>query len=376
MKYLFLIAAFNAFFFLVLLLQKKPKYFYDKILITWLIYLGSYTGLYALFSHEFFDDFPVLSVSFISLLMLHGPFMFLYISAYTSRVTKLRRVDYLHFLPVLLFNIFLLLSHLLNKSSGISLSHEAGEVVPPFLFNFFLIVTALSGPVYFLLSIRLFRKLDEKIRNNYSFSKDIDLGWLRKVILVFGIVWSLFIIAASLYHVLHLFSMNFCTDGLFFSMTVFIILTGYFGLKQKGIFIHHFIPEQDFISDPPKKYSGSYLKENDAKEYSDKLLQYMVNTRPYLNADLTLPQLSHELHIPSHLLSQVINDNLKLNFFDFVNSYRIEEVKKKIIDPAYKNYSLLGIAFESGFNSKSAFNRIFKKLSGLTPTQFKISKEF
>lgn len=97
----------------------------------------------------------------------------------------------------------------------------------------------------------------------------------------------------------------------------------------------------------------------------------MDTERPYLNPDLNLPQLAKDLDIPSHQLSQVINKNIGLNFFDFINSYRVEEIKAKIANPEYNKFSLLGIAFESGFNSKSAFNRVFKNLSGETPTQYK-----
>ena len=97
----------------------------------------------------------------------------------------------------------------------------------------------------------------------------------------------------------------------------------------------------------------------------------MVEKKPYLNPDLNLPELAGELNIPSHYLSQVINKNIGQNFFDFINRYRIEEVKSKIMDPNYHKYSVLGIAFEAGFNSKSAFNRVFKNSTGQTPTQFK-----
>jgi len=77
--------------------------------------------------------------------------------------------------------------------------------------------------------------------------------------------------------------------------------------------------------------------------------------------------------IPTHQLSRVINEHFGRNFFDFINGYRVAEVKRKILDPAYAHFSLLGIAFESGFNSKSAFNRVFKKITGQTPSQFKES---
>ena len=75
--------------------------------------------------------------------------------------------------------------------------------------------------------------------------------------------------------------------------------------------------------------------------------------------------------MPSHHLSRVINEEFGVNFFEFVNQYRIEEVKSMIRNPKFDNYSLLGIAYESGFNTKSAFNRVFKKLTGTTPSNYK-----
>ncbi|MBW6492346.1 MAG: AraC family transcriptional regulator [Lentimicrobium sp.] len=97
----------------------------------------------------------------------------------------------------------------------------------------------------------------------------------------------------------------------------------------------------------------------------------MNTEKPYLDADLTLPQLATRLQIPSHLLSRVINEKFGLNFFDFINQYRVDELKSKLNNPEFDNLSLLGIAFECGFNSKSAFNRVFKKITGLTPSEFK-----
>lgn len=372
MKYIFLIAAFNAFFFMVLLLQKKPKSLHDNILVYWLIYLGLYTGMYAFNSHDFFESFPLLSSSFISLFMLHGSFLYLYISSLALKKDHLKIEDFIHFVPFLLFNLYLLSAIFFSDiSQGISLDHSSKNFDPPILFIIFLILTVLSGPAYFLLSIRLFRKLDANISNNFSYSENIDLDWLRKLVLIFGIIWSALMIIASIYHVLHLFSMTFCTDGLFLSLSVFIILIGYFGLKQKEIFIHYPKENQDYVTDSPKKYAGSDLKEADAKAYAEKLKRYMAAEKPYLNPSIILPQLANDLEIPSHHLSQVINEIFELNFFDFINQYRVEEVKTKILDSKFMSYSLLGIAYESGFNSKSAFNRIFKKSTGITPTRYK-----
>jgi AraC-like DNA-binding protein len=97
----------------------------------------------------------------------------------------------------------------------------------------------------------------------------------------------------------------------------------------------------------------------------------METGKPYLDPDLSLPQLSDNLDIPVHYLSQVINGRYGLNFHDFVNRYRVEEFKEKVGSAEFVNFTLLGIAFECGFNSKSAFNRVFRQFTGVTPSQYK-----
>ena len=371
MKYFFLIAAFNALFFAILILQKK-KALHDKILTYWLVYLGLYTGSYALLSDTLFTDFHLLSVSFISLLMLHGPFMYLYISALIDEKFRLNGKRLLHFVPFLLFNVFVLVSLLFPEiSERIRLDHVESEHGAPWLFNFFLILTALSGPVYFILSIRLFKILDINIFNNFSTTENINLDWLRKLVYSFGVVWTVLIGFATIHHIFHLFSWTFCTDGLFLSLSGFIILIGYFGLRQKEIFIQYPEHKLEYVTEPKAKYANVLLKDDDAELYVSKIKGLMKTEKLYMDADLTLPDLATKLQIPSHHLSRVINEKLGLNFFDFINQYRIEEVKSKMINPEFDNLSLLGIAFESGFNTKSAFNRVFKKMTGLTPSGYK-----
>lgn len=371
-KYIFLIAAFNAFFFSVLLVQRKSKALHDKILIYWLLYLCIYIGIYSLFSRQLFTGFPLLSASFISLLMLHGPFLYLYIHALINNEPKFNINYFLHFAPFILFNFYLVVVSFFPETSGnIRLDHaESENGGAPLLFNFFLILSVLSGPVYFILSINLFKKLDINIFNNFSTIENINLDWLRKLVYSFAIVWTVLMAIATIHHVFHLFSWIFCADGLSLSISGFIILIGYFGLKQKEIF-SGYDKDQFITGGTAIKYEGSGLKESDALRYAEKLKNYMDMERPFLNPDLNLPQLAKDLDIPSHQLSQVINKNIGLNFFDFINSYRVEEIKSKIADPEYNKLSMLGIAFESGFNSKSAFNRVFKNLCGETPSQYK-----
>lgn len=105
-------------------------------------------------------------------------------------------------------------------------------------------------------------------------------------------------------------------------------------------------------------------------EDKDSIMIYMERYKPYTNPKLTLMDLAHRLKIPPHVLSRIINVGFGKNFFDFVNTYRIEEFKRRVEDPQYKNHTLLSIAFDVGFNSKTAFNRSFKKITNQTPSNF------
>ena len=372
MKYFFYIAVFNAFFFSLLLFQKKSRMIHDNILIVWLMYLGLFIGGYSLYSHELFTQFNLLSASFVSLFMLQGVFLYLYSSRLVSKQKRFNKKSLLHLLPFVAFNIYLLVASFFpDIAHEIRLENVHTNVHHPLLFQFFLIITLLSGPFYFVLTLNLLKKHDIQIFNNFSSSdNNINLKWLRKLVIVFGVVWTALIIITVIHHVFNLFSMVFCTDSLFLSLSVFVILIGYFGLKQNVIFENE-LEQQPAIDEEKMKYSGSTLKDDEATKYTEQLAEYMLKERPYLNPELTLTQLASDLDITTHHLSQIINEQFKLNFFEYINQFRVEEVKARIKNPKFENYSLLGIALDSGFNSKSAFNRMFKKFTNQTPSQFK-----
>jgi AraC-like DNA-binding protein len=371
MKYIYLIAVFNAGLFVALLFQKKSRAAHDSILTVWLSYLAFFIAIYAWYSHELFVNFRLLSISLLSLLMLHGPFLYIYIQTLISGKNKLPWRYVVHLIPFLLFNLYVLTASFSEYSVKLNIERISPKYDPPLLFVFFLILTALSGTIYLLMTVRLFRKLDINIFNNYSSSATIDLSWLRKLLLIFGIVWTTLMCITIIHHVFGVFSMAFCTDGLFLSLSVFVILIGYFGLKQRLIFS----PEDLLIADEgPKltaRYAGSKLTDREAGLYAERLADHMKASKPHLNPDLSLALLAKEIGISSHYLSQVINERFNMSFFDFINKYRVEEFKERVADPKNRNFSILGIALDCGFNSKSAFNRIFKQTTGLTPTQYK-----
>ena len=100
-----------------------------------------------------------------------------------------------------------------------------------------------------------------------------------------------------------------------------------------------------------------------------KLLRLMADEQPWLEPELTLTELAHRLRTNAALLSKVINAGCGQNFNDFVNTYRVHEAQRKLADARFAHYSLVGVALESGFNSKSTFNRVFKKLLGQAPSE-------
>ena len=152
-------------------------------------------------------------------------------------------------------------------------------------------------------------------------------------------------------------------------LAILIYSIGYMGLKQPEIFV-------DAAPLPPDsgsgtKYQRSGLSEESADEIKNKLVALMTAEKPYLSQDLTLQKLAERLRTSSHNLSEVINTKLNTSYYDFVNRYRIEEFKNRLADPESERYNLLSIAFDSGFQSKGTFNSIFKKFSGMTPSEYK-----
>jgi AraC-like DNA-binding protein len=97
----------------------------------------------------------------------------------------------------------------------------------------------------------------------------------------------------------------------------------------------------------------------------------MDEERPFINPELTVQDLSKQLNISRHHLTELLNNDIGKNFFTFINEYRVEEVKRRLLDTRFEHLTIVAIAFESGFNSKSTFNSIFKQNTGNTPSQWK-----
>ncbi len=122
------------------------------------------------------------------------------------------------------------------------------------------------------------------------------------------------------------------------------------------------------------KYKSSTLDEEEANKILQKINQQLNLKKIYLEDDISLQNFAKRIDISSHKLSQVINEKMKLSFWDLINSYRIEDAKRMLCRAEKKESTILDIAYEVGFNSNVSFNRAFKKITRLTPTQYRKQK--
>ena len=126
----------------------------------------------------------------------------------------------------------------------------------------------------------------------------------------------------------------------------------------------------NFIELDKPKYQKSPIRTSDSKTLIDTLNHALQKDKLYLDPELNRTKLAAHIGVSPHILSQLLNNHLNKSFSEYINEYRIEEAKRKIIDPVYNDYTILAIAYESGFKSKSSFQRLFKKYNDMTPSEY------
>ncbi len=150
---------------------------------------------------------------------------------------------------------------------------------------------------------------------------------------------------------------------LLFTMALLIHWLGY-------IVIHPAELAQTRANGNGDKYKTSPLTAELLSEYKTRITNYFDSVQPYLDCNLKINDIATSLEIPAHHLSQVMSQEMQTSFNDFVNNYRVKEVKRKLQNPKNRHYKLLSIAYDSGFNNKTSFNRAFKRTTGITPSEY------
>lgn len=310
--------------------------------------------------------------------------IFLYIKYMCLKFDRLEYRDLLHFLPsfivFLLFLPFFILSG--PEKVNIILNHQT--LYYKIVYKVIDYVAILQGIFYFYYSLKYLKRYHNQLRENYSNIDRITLNWLRNmVIVVFGIS-LLGSIGMNLYAFRLISDVYF--DFQYFIVGGSIFLISYYLLTKRELFVSEVInSESDSdISELEKEIGlNSDLKNVDKNQFHfdaaycseviSKLTLVMENDKLYLNQDLSLNDVADQINVPRHHISLILNNVLNNTFFDYINKYRVEEVKRRLQDPSFNNLTLLAIAYDAGFNSKATFNRIFKKYENLTPLEYKNS---
>jgi AraC-like DNA-binding protein len=376
MDIIFLLGAVQAFFFGILLLDKKKNRLPPKLLLLFFSIIGFVLIEHYLFQRKIIFEYPHLLGLTYTFPIILGPILFFYTKSLVDENKAILFRNFLfHTIPFLFVATFLIfdfyfigpqekLVYYENETLG---QTSVFFYIAEFFVNF-------SIPFYSIVSLLLLKKHLEKIKSSFSNTKDLDLHWLKIVLICMVIVSFVSVLMGLLSDFLNFISYEDGDHFMYITLTVIIYFLGYYGIKQKPVLSNdHPVLQIESAPNLKPKYATSSLKDVEKEKLIKQLTKSMENEKPYLNENLTLKELANKLETTPNNLSQIINEKFNKNFYEFINEYRINEVKSLLSDPKYSHYSILGIAFECGFNSKSTFNSVFKQLTGKTPTEFKKS---
>ncbi|MEK6333351.1 MAG: helix-turn-helix domain-containing protein [Acidobacteriota bacterium] len=303
--------------------------------------------------------FPHLSRLHQPFVFLAAPLLFLYIRELTSRERKFAKKDFLHFIPFVLCLIYLL--PYFFQSSAQKIRILTSEYIQESFGQWYYIRSALfiaQTLVYLILIALLITRYARKAKERNNARDRAILFEVRFFVIASTVLW----VGAILRYVTSLSGTNLLVP---LGASLLIYAMGYLKMRRP----EPLTSEKDELS--VRKYEKSTLTPERSERYLEKLLSYMEGAKPFTDGDLTIQKLAEKLNVPAHHLSQTINERRGQTFSDFINSYRVEEAKRKLLDPASKHLSVLGIAIEVGFSSKSSFNAVFKKHTNMTPSEFR-----
>ena len=327
--------------------NKKANFWFGIVLLLWSTFW--FEEIFILIKLDIPNNVFWLLIRFLQFLT---PIVFYYsITYYTNPNFKFKKKELIHIMFPITLLILLVVKQFNSDNIYLNYTLNALVIIQAFYF--------------IILSHIKILKHKKRILLFASNTIQKDLKWLEFIIksifalIIFIGLYNLIFVEADLNLLANSFSL------------LIIYFIAYNSLKQKEIFLLDVNERNLIISTEEETRKRQIISDNDLESLKSKLTELMNTKKPYLDSELSLTQLANLMSQTPHQLSYLINAGFEENFFLFVNGYRVQRVKELLLDEQNNNKTILGIAFESGFNSKTSFNTTFKKISGQTPSEFK-----
>jgi AraC-like DNA-binding protein len=337
------------------------------------VYLSA--GLVPVFPHFFGISYP--------LTFLYGPLIYLYAVTAADRSRRLAWRDGLHFGPFVATVLAGLPIYLMSGPEKVALFADLQSGTKPLLIRVADPLKFLSGVSYAVLTILFLQRHRDRVKESYSSLEPVNLRWLLWLGGGAAGIWFM----ALTFQVVEssgIATIPHSDDYVSLAIAVLVYAIGYMGLRQPEVFHYETaeypipvaeasegarLPAELPVEAP--RYERSGLSEPEAGRLRSSLEALMEKDRPWQDSELTLADLSQRLGTTPHKLSEVLNTEIGQTFYDFVNGYRVREVQRRIAAGDGHRLTILALALEAGFASKSTFNQVFKKHTGQTPSEYR-----
>ncbi len=304
---------------------------------------------------------------------LEAPLLLWYTRSLVYKNYQWSKIDLAFILPAAVYLVFTVITFYSQDYTTKYLAlRDYQTVEAPILRHLSGLVRESLRVVFGVMCVIDIRHCRQQIRKRYSNVDQIDLGWLNFLVIAFLLIriWAVFVSIALIARAhLHI-NIDFELMGLIGNYTTFILVSGliFFSLISSSLF--EGVDTREEVEEQEKEEERSDI----APELITKIEAHMRDSKPFLANILTLERLAKQLDIPPRTLSNAINRHYEQNFFEFVNHYRIDEAKLLLADPDQKSKTMIDVMADCGFNSKATFNTFFKKVVGLTPSQYRTEK--
>lgn len=320
---------------------------------------------------DWYDTFRNTKVNYylIPLGLALAPLLYLYVKSVTVSNFSFKRKHLYHFIPFFFYFIYRIVLVVYDANQPGFESTQNGVLMSDFHNKYidavYVILSTIQMVVYLTLTINTFVHYRKKVQQFFSNTFNLELNWLRNFLFVYTF---LFVYSFGETIINEFVTPLHWTQKWWYHLLsglaiVYIGIKGYFTETEK-------LTDVSFNVFEPVKVTIPKLPSNNYSKDIEKIKEFFIAEKPYLNANLNLKQLGGQLNYTPNQLSEIINNGFHKNFNDFVNEYRVNEVKAALDAGQHNQKSLVGIAMDCGFNSKPTFNRVFKKLSGISPTQY------